>query len=271
MIHPASSPRFVEVQRFPPWIILLVTILTAASLLVLLGGNLRIDVHADAVYVRYFPFHAKPHRLPYTDIRTCVARSYDPLGEYGGWGLRGRDANRAFNVRGRQGVQLTFHDGRRLLLGSQRADALAAAINAAKAGAGEVSFTEVQRHAAWWVWLLAGLLLMPGAVLAWMFKLETAVRPDGLHARFFPLHLRFRHFPFATIESATARTYKPVREYGGWGLRGWGRNRAWNMSGNQGVQLVFRDGRRLLLGSQRARELAAVLTAGLRSQGGNSP
>lgn len=269
MTHPTPTRRFREVQHFPPWVVLVVTIVTAGVLIMLLGGSLRTAVHDDAVYVRYFPFHAKPRRLPYVEIQSCAARTYDPLGEYGGWGLRGSARNRAWNVRGKRGVQLVFHDGTRLLLGSQRADALADAINAAKAGTGGVPFIEVQRHAAWWVWLVSGLVLLPTAALFWVLKLETEVRQDGLYARFFPLHVRFQHFPFATIQSATTRTYRPIRDYGGWGLRGWGRDRAWNMSGNQGVQLVFDDGRRLLLGSQRAGELAAAMTTGLRSRGGS--
>lgn len=263
-MHPTSALRFREVQRFPPWLVVLVTIVAAAALLVLLGSNLRTDVRTDAVYVRYFPFHVKPRRLAYDEIRSCTPRTYDPIGEYGGWGLRGRGDDRAWNMRGSQGVQLVFHDGRRLLLGSQRAEALAAAINAAKSGTGGVPFVEVQWHTEWWVWLLCVLVLGLGTALVWALQLETEVRPDGLHARLFPLHLRFRYFPFETMESAAARTYRPLLEYGGWGLRGWGRNRAWNISGNQGVQLVFRDGRRLLLGSQRAGDLAAALTEGIR-------
>ena len=269
MTHPASTLRFREVQRFPPWLVLVATLVGVGLLIILLGSSLRTDVHDDAVYVRYFPFHAKPRRLPYGDIQSCAARTYDPIREYGGWGLRGSAHDRAWNMRGKQGVQLVFHDGTRLLLGSQHAETLADAINAAKAGAGGAPFIEVQRHAAWWVWLVSILVLAPATALFWALKLEIEVRQDGLHARLFPLHVRFRRFPFDTIQSATARTYRPIRDYGGWGLRGLGRDRAWNMSGNHGVQLVFHDGRRLLLGSQQAGELAAALTEGLRSWGGS--
>lgn len=58
-----------------------------------------------------------------------------------------------------------------------------------------------------------------------------------------------------------ARTYSPLREYGGWGIRGFGSNRAYNVSGNHGVELVLKDGRKVLIGSQRADDLALAIAA----------
>ena len=52
----------------------------------------------------------------------------------GGWGFRWGSSGRAYNLRGNRGVQLTLADGGRLLLGSQRADELAAAIEEAATG-----------------------------------------------------------------------------------------------------------------------------------------
>ncbi|MHC4338483.1 MAG: hypothetical protein ACYSTG_11155 [Planctomycetota bacterium] len=61
-----------------------------------------------------------------------------------------------------------------------------------------------------------------------------------------------------------ARTYKPIREYGGWGIRysfRKGIGRAYNMSGNKGVQLVFKNGKKLLIGSQKPDELAQAINS----------
>ena len=57
-----------------------------------------------------------------------------------------------------------------------------------------------------------------------------------------------------------ARTYRPILEYGGWGIRyTMGRGWAYNVSGNQGVQLELASGKRILIGSQRAEELARAI------------
>ena len=88
--------------------------------------------------------------------------------------------------------------------------------------------------------------------------LETEVRADGLYVRFLPLRRKHR-FGWQEIASAEARTYRPIREYGGWGIRWSTRGKAYNVHGDRGLQLVLADGRRVLIGSQRADELAAAI------------
>ena len=100
-----------------------------------------------------------------------------------------------------------------------------------------------------------GVVVPVGAsVLLVAARLETEVRPDGLYVRFFPFHLAPRKIEIGQMEECFTRTYAPLREYGGWGIR-WGRNgRAYNVHGDRGVQLVFRGNDRLLIGSQAAEE-----------------
>jgi TATA-box binding protein (TBP) (component of TFIID and TFIIIB) len=50
-------------------------------------------------------------------------------------------------------------------------------------------------------------------------------------------------------------------EYGGWGIKYGRKGKAYNVSGNRGVQLVFKDGKQLLIGSQRAEELAEAISS----------
>ncbi len=121
--------------------------------------------------------------------------------------------------------------------------------------------------AAWLIWLLVGVGLPAFFGLVSMLVEVTA---DHVHIRYRPF-LR-RTIPLSEISSAESRTYSPLKEYGGWGVRGWSKaNMAYTVSGNRGVELTFTDGRRLLLGSRRADELAAAIQSGLarrpRSEG----
>ena len=101
------------------------------------------------------------------------------------------------------------------------------------------------------------LLTVGMAALLLSARLITEVRSDGLHIRFFPL--RWKVIPYETIASYQARTYHPIREYGGWGIR-WGREgKAYIVGGNEGLQLLLTDGRKVLVGSQRAQELEAAV------------
>ena len=73
--------------------------------------------------------------------------------------------------------------------------------------------------------------------------------------------------PFTEIARAEAITYRPIRDYGGWGIRGFGRRRALNTRGNEGVLLTRVDGSTLLIGSQKPRELLAALSrAGVETE-----
>jgi hypothetical protein len=97
------------------------------------------------------------------------------------------------------------------------------------------------------------------AFLFYFSQLETTVCRDRLVIRYRPFHIRGRVFAMGEIEEAEAREYRPIIEYGGWGIRYGLSGMAYNVSGNRGVQLSLRDGRRVLIGSQRAEELAAAM------------
>jgi len=68
-----------------------------------------------------------------------------------------------------------------------------------------------------------------------------------------------KQIPFSQIESWAVRTYKPIAEYGGWGIR-FGRNgTAYNIRGNKGLQLYLTGGRKILIGTQKEAELQSAM------------
>ena len=90
-------------------------------------------------------------------------------------------------------------------------------------------------------------------------KLQTRISESALYIRFFPFHFSYRKIDFDTIATVYARSYQPMGEFGGWGIRWTPRGRAYNVSGNRGVQLELKNGKKILLGSQRTDELASLL------------
>jgi hypothetical protein len=112
------------------------------------------------------------------------------------------------------------------------------------------------------IWLLCGIGL---PVLLLTMRLIVEVHPGHISIRYVPL-LR-RRIPTAEIAHFRARSYRPILEYGGWGIKGWSRGRiAYNVRGNRGVELELRDGRQVMIGSQRADELEEALGAVLASR-----
>ncbi|MCE5187335.1 MAG: DUF6141 family protein [Planctomycetaceae bacterium] len=109
--------------------------------------------------------------------------------------------------------------------------------------------------------LILAVFVIPLAILILfcLLTLETQVRSDGLYVRMFPLHLHFKKFALDEINEYYARQYKPLMEYGGWGIRYGSHGKAYNVSGNRGLQLVFKSGKKLLIGSQKPDELVEAI------------
>jgi hypothetical protein len=65
-------------------------------------------------------------------IRKIEVVTFRPIADYGFWGIRsGRDGERVLIARGNRGVRLELADGSKLLIGSQRPEALATALECA--------------------------------------------------------------------------------------------------------------------------------------------
>lgn len=105
-------------------------------------------------------------------------------------------------------------------------------------------------------------MLVIGLGIPWLIlsaRLTTEIDREGIRLRFRPFLFSAKHYPWRDIQKAYVRRYKPILEYGGWGVRyGFG-GRAYNISGNRGLQLEFRDGKKLLIGTSRPDELQAFL------------
>ena len=106
---------------------------------------------------------------------------------------------------------------------------------------------------------LTTVLVVGIAVLILSARLITEVRSDGIYVRFFPIG--WKAILFETIASYQTRTFHPIREYGGWGIR-WGREgKAYIAGGDEGLQLLLNDGKQVLIGSRRVQELEAAVRA----------
>jgi hypothetical protein len=110
-----------------------------------------------------------------------------------------------------------------------------------------------------WVLVVVGVLSL--ALPVWMLwlRLETTVDAEAVYIRFRGAFVR-RRIPFSEIEQFEALTYRPVAEYGGWGIRWRGRGKiAYSVSGKQGVRLQLVDGKEVLIGSQTTEALVAAM------------
>ena len=104
------------------------------------------------------------------------------------------------------------------------------------------------------LWLAVGIGL---PLLFWWAHLRVSLTDQELIVRYVPF--TERHIPLVEVMGARAREYDAIREYGGWGIRGSRDKRAYNVSGNAGVEVFLKDGRTVMIGSQRAQELERAI------------
>lgn len=110
--------------------------------------------------------------------------------------------------------------------------------------------------------LLAATVVVLLVTLLFAFlRLDTAIREDGIYYRFLPFQPRYKKISWDRVSKASVRKYHPIAEYGGWGLRLglFGKGQAFNVSGDKGLQLVYDNGKKFLLGTQRPQEMEAAL------------
>lgn len=91
-------------------------------------------------------------------------------------------------------------------------------------------------------------------------KLTTEIDKRRIAFRFFPFHFKFQQIGWDKIEKFEVVTYKPIRDYGGWGIRFGKIGKAYNVAGNKGLQLQLKSGKHILIGTQKAVELSDFLS-----------
>ena len=140
-------------------------------------------------------------------------------------------------------------------------------------------FEEYQRLTQWWIWMLLAIFPILSIVLFFLeeasiyyvlgclifplffytFELRVKINKEGLHYQFFPFHLKSYMIKIEEIEKIEALQYRPLVEYGGWGIRYGLKGKAYNISGNLGVKIQLKNGRNILFGSKKYKELEKAL------------
>ena len=128
---------------------------------------------------------------------------------------------------------------------------------------GTALFEETQSFSPW-LYAVAAFVLAILAAVATM-RQTTRVTGDAVTVRFGVFYKT--RIPLSEVRQAEAVVYRPIADYGGWGIRGFRRKRALNARGDRGVLLTKADGSTVLIGSQKPRELLEALTrAGVPTQ-----
>lgn len=94
------------------------------------------------------------------------------------------------------------------------------------------------------------------AVRAVVRGMRVIVDDHGLLIHLGSIPLLHRRVSFDEILAVEAVRYRPIREFGGWGIRGLGKKKAWTARGDRAVRLTLTDDRQLYVGSDKPQRLA---------------
>ncbi len=104
-------------------------ILIVAGLVWLMyAAHLITEVRADGLYVKFYPFHRSFQKIDLNSVINMEVLTYRPLVDYRGYGIRYGAWGKVYNVYGNRGVRLTYRGGKILMIGSQRPEELAGAL-----------------------------------------------------------------------------------------------------------------------------------------------
>ena len=112
--------------------------------------------------------------------------------------------------------------------------------------------------------LIVSLIIIASIVLFIIsVKLKTRIDNEGIKYQFFPLHSKLNTINWNEINKVYIRKYNPISEYGGWGFKGGfffrRKGTAFNISGNIGIQLELKNGKKLLIGTKQKEKVEQVL------------
>ncbi len=87
--------------------------------------KLKTRIDEVGIHYQFSPFHFKMKIIQWKEIKKVQVRNYDPILEYGGWGLKGgffwnKEKGKCANISGDIGIQIEFKNAQKLLIGTQK-------------------------------------------------------------------------------------------------------------------------------------------------------
>ena len=98
-------------------------------------------------------------------------------------------------------------------------------------------------------------------------KLKTKITNEGLFVTFPPFINKWKKFTPEEIEKYEVRRYNAFREYGGYGFkRRFRHGQSYTISGRVGLQLYLKNGKKLLIGTQRKQAIEYAMEKLMRNE-----
>ena len=109
---------------------LIVAIVLVTALIVLFAkAKLSTQIDKKFISYKFYPLHKSYRKIAWKSVTKCEVVTYQPVSNYGGWGIRARKNGKVFSISGNRGLQIVLRTGERILIGTTKANELSMAIN----------------------------------------------------------------------------------------------------------------------------------------------
>ena len=111
--------------------VLLILAIVLVTALIVLFAKAKLITQIDKKFISYkfFPLHKSYRKIDWKSVVKSEVVTYQPLSQYGGWGIRAGKNGKVFSVSGNRGLQIVLRTGERILIGTTKANELSMAIN----------------------------------------------------------------------------------------------------------------------------------------------
>jgi hypothetical protein len=83
-------------------------------------GLTTVRIDTDAVNYRFLPIQLKYRKIKRSDIEKMDVITYDPMEDYGGWGIRFSGKGKAYTAKGNHGLYIQLFTGKNILIGTSK-------------------------------------------------------------------------------------------------------------------------------------------------------
>lgn len=91
--------------------------------------------------------------------------------------------------------------------------------------------------------------------------LKVRIGADGVFYRFFPFHIKEKLIRWDTVESFEIVSFRPLRDYGGYGIRFNMSSKAYIISGHKGLKIYWKNDRKpWVIGIQQEDKIKEALS-----------
>jgi hypothetical protein len=104
----------------PNTLIIILFLIMLGILVFFLMVNLKLLIDDVGIHYKFAPFQRKFTTITWYEVSDAYVRDYEPMYEYGGWGMKGTEQSRLLSISGKKGLQLVMGNGKRVLLGTRR-------------------------------------------------------------------------------------------------------------------------------------------------------